>query len=201
MSRITKTALLLLMLVSVATSSELPRLALDKPDNPGPVLIGFGATGGGAVDYDDFTVGWTGSIIFRPAQASNFINQLFYWNTGLVMHGDYRPCSSNRRLLSADLLLRYYLSDVSDSLILFIEAGPGMAHITYPVFSESENGSLVEIKGTNRYYTALTGGGFEYALNPKFMLYSTLHWRYFNRNNRDYSGWNFTAGLAVPIPW
>lgn len=183
-----KIILCLLLVSSIAGAGDMPRSSLDRPDNPGPALIGFAGTGGGSLDYDDFTVGWSGSIIFRPAKASEFLTSMFYWNTGLVMHGDYRPYGADRSLLSADLLFRRYLSDVDDKMIYFVEAGPGLGHITYP-------------GGANRYYTGLAGCGFEYAINSEFVLYSTLHWRYYNHNNLDYSGWNFTAGLAVPIPW
>ena len=200
-----KVILCLLLLSSVARSGDMPRWSLDRPDDTGPALIGFGATGGGSLDYDKFTVGWSGSIIFRPAKASEFLTSLFYWNCGLVMHGDNRPYDADRKLLSADLLIRRYLSGVEDEIIYFIEAGPGAAHITYSTIinQEGDGGEITqsEVESANRFYTGLVGGGFEYALNSEFVVYSTLHWRYYSHNNLNYSGWNFTAGLAVPIPW
>ncbi|MCP4145187.1 MAG: hypothetical protein GY752_07880 [bacterium] len=200
-----KIILCLLLVSSIATAGDMPRSSLDRPDDTGPVLIGFGATGGGSVDYDKFTVGWSGSIIFRPAKASEFLTSLFYWNCGLVLHGDSRPYDADRKMLSADLLFRRYLSDVDDKMIYFVEAGPGAAHITFPVIinQEGDGGETTptEAKRANRFYTGLVGCGFEYDLNSEFVVYSTLHWRYYDHNNLNYSGWNFTAGLAVPIPW
>ncbi len=188
--------------------------ALDRPDKPQSPLITLGPTVGGAPDWELLRCGFSGSILFRPAAAAGIFAPLYYWNTGLVLHGEYRDIAPDRNILTADLVLRRYLvrgHRRDRGSILFAGAGGGLALIGYPRAVSSgaaaEEGEEEASAPPNyqrseqRYYSFLAELGYEHDLTDSLVILWKAQWRSYIWSSRDYSNWSLHVQLGIPLPW
>jgi hypothetical protein len=178
----------------VAAESELPP-TLARPIDRGPIfLLGYLAVGG-TPEYESFEPGYGVSILFRPQAAANFLRPLYTWNTGMILQAEYRPVTSDRRLLAADLIFRRYLSDMKREVIgtsYFLGFGVGAAEVTFPVSSRTSS----EI-----WWTYLAEFGSERSPSEGWTFVFKGQWRLYNHHDRDYSSWSVQFGIGFPLPW
>jgi hypothetical protein len=207
--------LLLVCAVNRASAEGILWSALDRPDRPDPVYISAGATLGGSPDWDAGTVGFNASILFRPSRAADFITALYHWNTGLVIDGEWRRLAERRDALTADLIFRKYLSDVSvgGGAALFAGFGGGLALVSFPVVVSSsttaaEDGgdpaAPVETKysrGEQRWWSTVVELGYESRPSESVVVTVKARWRSYVKRPYDYSSWTVHALVGIPIPW
>jgi len=187
--------------------------ALDRPDRAGPPLITLGPTFGGAPDWAKYRFGFSGAILLRPDAAANLCAPLYYWNTGLVIQGEYRDIAPDRNLLAADLVVRRYFVDGrrrGRSAVLFAGAGGGLALVAYPVTvasgdaegeEEAEDAPAETRRGEQRYYSFLAELGYEREVAANVVLIWKAQWRSYIWSSRDYSNWSLHAQIGFPLPW
>ncbi|MBU0741929.1 hypothetical protein KKG45_03565 [bacterium] len=188
--------------------------SLDRPDKARPPLITLGPTLGGSPDWEMFRFGFSGSILFRPDAAAGIFAPLYYWNTGLVLHGEYRDIAPDRNILTADLVLRRYLVDGhrrSRGTALFAGAGGGLALVGYPVAVPAGDSAAGEAaadaapqryqRGEQRYYTFLAELGYEQDMTDSIVLLWKAQWRGYIWGSRDYSNWSLHVQIGFPLPW
>lgn len=204
-----------LLLLTASTAAGALHHALDRPDRPAPPLLTFGPTVGGSPDWKPFRYGVSGSILFRPDSAASIFNPLYYWNTGLVLHGEYRDIAPDRNILTADVVLRRYLVDAArrgHGPVLFVGAGGGVALVGYPytVVAEEVEGEGDESESTTppdvqraeaSYYSFLAELGYERDLPGGVVMVWKAQWRNYVWASRDFSNWTFHVQLGIPLPW
>jgi len=190
--------------------------ALDRPDRPDPVYICAGPTLGGSPDWDSGTVGFNASILFRPSRAAEFSPALFHWNTGLVLDGEWRRLAVRRDALTADLILRRYLSDprtTTGTSVLFAGVGGGLALVSFPVAVNAGNTVAEEggepaastestwTRGEQRWWSVVMEFGYEIQPADSVVVTAKARWRNFVKRPYDYSSWTVHVLVGVPIPW
>ena len=196
---------LLVCAVDGASAAGILWSALDRPDRPDPVYISAGATVGGSPDWDAGTVGFNASILFRPSRAADFITALYHWNAGLVLDGEWRRLAERRDALTADLIVRKYLSNaqVGGGAALFAGFGGGLALISYPVAvtSTADPAATRSIRGEQRWWSTVVELGYESRPVESVVLTFKARWRSYVKRPYDYSSWTVHALVGVPIPW
>ena len=183
------------------------RSALDRPDRPDPTLIAVGPTLGASFSHEHaLSWGFAGSILFRPAAASEFLGPLYDWNTGLILEGEWRRLAPKRDLLTADVVLRRYAVDMRDGVIgtsLFVGAGGGLALIGYPVTTAAADATSSPrvTRGENLLGSLLFEVGYEHRPATNLVLISKVQWRNAIEKPFDYSHWSIHALVGIPVPW
>ena len=173
-------------------ASPEPNWTLDRPDAPGAIFVVAHASLGGTVGYDVPRPGGGISLLFRPRAASELLAPLYDWNTGLVVQGDWRSVSRDRRLLSLGLVLRRYLDDRRAAVAgasPFIGAGLGVAQGNSP--------DLAPV----RSWLWLAEAGWETSPSPATVLFLRIELHAWRGGGLDYSGWSLQLGAGVPVPW
>jgi len=202
-----------LLLLAASTAAAALHHALERPDRPAPPVITFGPTVGGSPDWSPFRYGVSGSILFRPDAAASIFNPLFYWNTGLVLHGEYRDIAPDRNILTFDVVLRRYLVDPSRrgrGAGRFAGAGGGVALAGYPytVAADEDEGGETETttppdvqRAEDSYYSFLAELGYERDLAGGLVVVWKAQWRSYIWSARDFSNWTVHVQFGVPLPW
>lgn len=189
-------AWLLSAAVAAAGATPEPRSALRRPDTPGAIFVAGHLSVGGTLDYDFLRAGGGASLIFRPNAAADLFGPLYDWNTALVLQGDWRSVSRDRRLFGLAALLRRYARDrrleVAGSSP-FLGIGLGGAEGTYP------GGDPAADKV--RSWLWLAEAGWESSPDASSLFFARLQWQLWRRGDLDYSGWSLQFGAGVPIPW
>jgi hypothetical protein len=207
-----------LLLAAAATVAGAEHRSLDRPDRPQPPLLTCGPTVGGAPDWSTLRYGVSGSFLLRPDTAAGIFTPLFYWDTGLVVHGEYRDIAPDRNILTADLLLRRYVGGAprrGGGAVLFVGAGGGLALVGFPVPVATDDGEGEGEDGTKqaetappetrraeeRYFSFVAELGYERDLAAGVALIWKGQWRNYIWSSRDYSNWSFHVQLGIPFPW
>ncbi len=189
-------ALLLGVAAAAAGASPEPRSALRRPDTPGAVFVAGHLSVGGTLDQDFLRPGGGASLIFRPNAAADLFSPLYDWNTALVLQGDWRSISRDRRLFGIAMLLRRYVRDrrleVAGSSPFF-GIGLGGAEGTIPSADPAAAGV--------RSWIWLGEVGWESSPDASSLFFSRFQWHIWQRGDLDYSGWSLQLGAGVPIPW
>jgi len=190
------TALILLPGTVLAENPRLalPRSHLGQPE-PAPIFLTGYLGFGGAPDYDLGSLGYGGQIIFQPGSASAFLNQLYSWNSSLIIQFDYQKVTEDSRILSADLIVRHYLSDrrLPETLeALFVGAGIGASHVRLP---------LGEPDSETSYFSFVAEMGKEWDLRRDLLVVTRFQFRYYNYGGYNVSTWAFSVGAGIPVPW
>lgn len=189
-------ALLLCAAAGAAEATPEPRSALRRPDTPGAVFVAGHLSVGGTLDHDFLRAGGGASLIFRPNAAADLFSPLYDWNTALVLQGDWRSISRDRRLFGIAMLLRRYVRDrrleVAGSSP-FLGIGLGGAEGTIPSADPAAAGV--------RSWLWLGEVGWESSPNASSLFFARLQWHLWRRGELDYSGWSLQFGAGVPIPW
>ena len=180
--------------------------SLDRPIHPQTIFITLGPTLGASPGYAAFRPGISGSIVFHPASAADFTPSLFYWNTGIVLHGEYRVVDADRNLLTASYVLRRYLGDMRRTpprIASFVGAGAGVALGRYPAWRAhaEDPDRLVQYEAESYYFSFLAEFGYEFAPAPDLMVAAKVQWRHFTHDPLDYSNWTVHLQVGIPLPW
>ena len=173
---------------------EVPASRLDRPEAEAPFVCGHVALGG-AFEHGNGQAGYGLSVIFRPPAAADFLDFLYDWNTGLVLQADRLGLAGGGRVLSADLLLRRYLSERGSgrtSILPFVGGGPG-ASSAWP----GAGGSAPGLK----YWSLVLEGGQEWRFARGHLLVVKGQLRILRQDGRDWTTWSLIAGLGLPFPW
>lgn len=171
-------------------------LGLDPSSDP-PVFIAFGPTIGGAPAWAPLRVGFSGAFIFRPAAATQLMRRMYAWNTGIILHGEYRSIDAGRDMFSATFVFRKYINNMRSGrtrVTPFAGAGGGMALASYTTGSPPT-------RAENRYFSFLAEAGYEFTLSPNVILITKAQWRNYIWKALDYSNWTLHVQVGIPIPW
>jgi hypothetical protein len=189
-------ALLLCAVAGAAGATPEPRSALRRPDVPGAVFVAGHLSVGGTLDHDFLRAGGGASLIFRPNAAADLFSPLYDWNTALVLQGDWRSISRDRRLFGIAMLLRRYVRDrrveVAGSSP-FLGIGMGGGEGTIPSADPAAAGV--------RSWLWLAEAGWESSPDASSLFFARIQWHIWQRGALDYSGWSLQFGAGVPIPW
>ena len=189
-------ALLLGAAAGATGATPEPRSALRRPDTPGAVFVAGHLSVGGTLEQDFLRAGGGASLIFRPNAAADLFSPLYDWNTALVLQGDWRSISRDRRLFGIAMLLRRYVRDrrleVAGSSP-FLGIGLGGAEGTMPSADPTAAGV--------RSWLWLAEAGWESSPDAASLFFARLQWHLWQRGALDYSGWSLQFGAGVPIPW
>lgn len=200
-------------LVPPAGAAPAPRSVLNRPDRPEPAYVVGHVGVGGTLDYDFCRPSYGVSLLFRPAAAAQFVGALYDWNTALVLQGERRDVSVDRRIFSVGLLLRRYVRDMRGDgprASPFLGVGLAGAQITYPVaagagVADSTAGSAAGDDagqpGKLTAFSPLAEVGFETSPTPGSVFQAKAQWQAWRRGERDYSGWVVLVGAGIPVPW
>lgn len=179
-----------------AAATPEPRSALRRPDTPGAVFVAGHLSVGGTLDHDFLRAGGGASLIFRPNAAADLFSPLYDWNTALVLQGDWRSISRDRRLFGLAMLLRRYVRDRRVAVVgasPFLGVGLGGAEGTFP--------SADPAAAAVRSWLWLAEAGWESSPNATSLFFARIQWHLWRRGALDYSGWSLQFGAGVPIPW
>lgn len=189
-------ALLLGAAAGATGATPEPRSALRRPDTAGAVFVAGHLSAGGAFDHDFLRAGGGASLIFRPNAAADLFSPLYDWNTALVLQGDWRSISRDRRLFGLAMLLRRYVRDRRLEVVgasPFLGFGLGGAEGTFPSADPAAAGV--------RSWLWLAEAGWESNPDAASLFFARLQWHLWRRGALDYSGWSLQFGAGVPIPW
>lgn len=171
-----------------------PESRLGRAEGEPPFICGHLALGG-AFEHGNGQVGYGGAVIFRPAAAADFLDFLYGWNCGLVLQADRLALGDGGRVLSADLLLRHYLSERGDSdtsVLPFFGGGVG-ASSAWP----GPDGDAPGLK----YWSLVLEGGQEWRYARGHLLVVKGQLRLLRQDGVDWTTWSVLAGLGLPFPW
>ncbi len=182
-----------------STQQENPRLSLPRShlgmDPNGPVyLVGRIGTGGG-FSRDNGQFGYGGAVIFHPDYASNFLDFLRAWNSGLVFQVDYQEMYTHYRIRSGDLIVRHYLADPDrwpTAWSPYVGIGIGISEISFSAGQE---------RGTQTGWAPLLGVGMEGTFHRRYLVEIRAQYRQYKRHGYDYINWSARIGLGIPLPW
>jgi hypothetical protein len=173
---------------------EAPASRLGRPEGEPPFVCAHLAFGG-AFEHGNGNAGYGVSVVFRPAAAADFLDFLYDWNTGLVLQADRLGLGGGGRVLSADLLLRRYLTERGagrTSILPFLGAGPGV--------SSAWPGSGAGAPGL-RYWSIVLEGGQEWRFARGHLVIVKGQVRILRQDGVDWTTWSVQAGLGLPFPW
>lgn len=195
--------------VPPAGAAPAPRSVLNRPDRPEPAYVVGHVGVGGTLDYDFCRPSYGVSLLFRPAAAAQFVGALYDWNTALVLQGERRDVSVDRRIFSVGVLLRRYVRDMrgdGSRASPFLGVGLAGAQITYPVAAaaagaDTTAGADAEQPGKLTAFSPLAEVGFETSPAPGCVFQAKAQWQAWRRGERDYSGWAVLVGAGIPVPW
>ncbi|MFO7653699.1 MAG: hypothetical protein R6X25_07720 [Candidatus Krumholzibacteriia bacterium] len=167
-----------------------------RPAERHPVhLIGDVSVGSGLA-HALVRPGLGAGFLFRPAAADHFLAGLYRRNTALLLQAEYRRMGSDRRLLSADIILRPYLRDARTSgreMVPFVGLGLGAGEGTV----RAAGGATRRARGLS----VVAEAGLEWRRRDGLLLSARGQVRIFDHEGLDYSGWSFHGALGVPLPW
>ncbi|MHB8080420.1 MAG: hypothetical protein ACYDIE_14350 [Candidatus Krumholzibacteriia bacterium] len=189
-------ALLCAAMAGPAGARPEPRSALRRPDTPGAVFVAGHLSVGGTLEHDFLRAGGGASLIFRPNAAADLFSPLYDWNTALVLQGDWRSISRDRRLFGLAMLLRRYVRDRRVEVVgssPFLGIGLGGGEGTFPAADPAAAGV--------RSWLWLAEAGWETSPNATSLFFARIQWHIWQRGPLDYTGWSLQFGAGVPIPW
>ncbi len=181
------------------TNSRLamPASRLNRSPEQAPVV--FGSVGlGGALDHSQGLPVVGGGFIFRPAEASGFLDFLYDWNTGMVLQAERLSLGHGGRTLSADLILRRYRRFASGTAaegkvtVPFWGGGIGASSA-----DPGDDGQAAALK----YWSLVAEGGQEWRFPGGRMLMVKGQVRYFHKSGIDYTAWSIAVGAGLPFPF
>jgi hypothetical protein len=179
-----------------AQAASRPRSTIGRPLGAGPIFLVGTLSVGGTKKYDLFRQGCGASFIFRPLAAADFLGMLYDWNAAMVLQAEYRSVARDRRLLSGDFLLRFYVDDMrlhAQGASPFVGLGIGGTEITFP----NESGA----SGSETWFSMLMEAGYEASPSAGWVITAKAQWRRYRHNDHDYSGWSAQLGVGIPVPW
>lgn len=171
-----------------------PGRTLDEPFTA-PIFLGAHLAIGGAAKYDQGNTGYGAEFIIRPGAAGKYLDFLYRHNTGLVFQADYMNIGLERKILSADFILRKYFSDMRGPKTTgstFVGAGFGAS----AVYLAPPDGTSLD-----KYWSGVVEAGQELIFKEKYLLYAKVQYRYYNFHKINYSNWSIMLGAGIPLPW
>ncbi len=173
---------------------SLPRSHLGLDPNSSAFLVGrIGIGGGFSTANNQF--GYGGAVIFHPDYASNFLDFLAAWNTGLVLQVDYQEMYTHYRIRSGDLIFRKYLGTLTPTRTCwnpYVGLGLGMSEISFAAGTE---------RGTSIGWAPLLGIGLEGSFKGRYLVEARGQYRQYKRHGFDYINWSVRIGLGLSLPW
>jgi len=188
--------------VTPARAAPWPSSEVTRPIEPGPVFVVGSVSLGGTLRYDFFQPGCGASLIFRPNAAADFYRPLYDWNTALVLEGQVRHVSVDRRNFTVAVLLRRYVRDLRGQGAgesPFVAAGVGGGEVTFPVSGGDQASGAAGGKQTA--FTYLVEAGYELSPTASCVFVIKAQWQVWRHGGRDYSGWALHLGAGIPVPW
>jgi len=194
-------ALFVLLCATIAVGQEYdPNSRIQRPPGKGPTYVMVAAGGGNLADGDQVRPGYSITMVFRPHRAADFYNGLYAWNTALVLQVD-KQGGGPAGILSGDMVLRHYLSDMrpfAGGRSVFFGLGAGISHVDWTTpASNGQAGSSGSADG----FSFLTELGMEWNLDPALVLVGKGQYRLYNRGGHDHSGWSVHLGAGIPFPF
>ncbi|MBD3222767.1 hypothetical protein GF314_16170 [bacterium] len=174
---------------------------VQRPHGQGIAYLVVTGGGGQLADGDQPRPGYTISAVLRPHRAADFYHLLYAWNTALVLQVD-KQGGGPARILSGDLILRHYLSDMranDGGRAFFFGLGAGLSHADWRTPAASAQGSPTV--GSADAPTFLAEFGLEWNLDPALVLMGKGQYRLYDRDGHDLSGWTLQAGAGLPLPF
>jgi len=192
----------LLVIVNTPASARITEnnSRLSRPDSrlhrpyEAPVFMTGHLGAGGAFQYDGVQLNYGGSFIFRPGSSANFFDFLSKLKSAMVLRLDYQGVEANGRLLSADLLLRRYLSTPAKDgteRLPFLGLGLGASDVNLPAAGG----------GNSRYWSYVAEVGQEWFFRPSFVLVARAQYRLFSYGDVFVSTWSVSGAVGIPVPW